>query len=176
MNKKKKKKNNHPKFLYHHTSLAHLKIIEKCGYLKTTESNLLPSSPGTQRLEPQVDDDGEVYGLILRDDNCGYKPVVWLTSQEIPDANSLGLYGTPRADKTEVTIVLPYQNRFIKWRDFADANKMDAKWRYDFEKGRQPNTWYVCRTPIDLSDATEIRINKPVENAENVEAAEAVEE
>ena len=153
-----KKKKQPPKYLYHHTSSVHLEIIKEFGYLKTTASNLFPPDQASRRTRYLFDKNGDAYGEEFFDKHSDYKRVVWLTTQEIPIAHDLGLEGLiPGIDKTEVTIVFRYQPRFLPWKEFAKANNIDEYWQHTLEEGRKPNTWYVCQTPIKLSEAVEIR-------------------
>ena len=143
-----------PRYLYHHTGLANLPSIMADGFMKLTPSNLLPPDDVTAHYEPLYGPDGEQYGERYWDKNQSYKPVVWLMTEEKPDYSKHGLSG----DKTKVTFVFRYSFRFIPWKTFADANRMDPGWRYELEKGKRPRTWYICQTEIPISEAIEIRV------------------
>lgn len=151
-----------PKYLYHHTGYAALPAIMADGYLKLTPSNLLPHDPATAHYEPLYDQNGKQYGMKYWDKNQTYKPVVWLTTEEKPEYEEHGL----SPDKTKITFVFRYSPRFVPWKEFADANKMDPAWRHGLEKGRKPKTWYICQTKINISDAVEIRAETDSPKAE----------
>ena len=138
-----------PKYLYHHTRLTALPSIVADGYLKLCPSNLLPPDDATGHLEPLYGPDGKQYGERYWDKNQGYKPVVWLMTEEKPDYEKHGLI----PDETKITFVFRYSPRFVPWKAFADANKMDPIWRYELEKGRKPRTWYICQTEVQIADA-----------------------
>ena len=148
-----KKKKPVPKYLYHHTGFGHLRMIVEDGFLKRTASNLLPVDKATERYEPIYDKQGNICGDRHTSKSDSYKPVVWLTTEERVIPFEMGL----TSEKTRVTFVFRFSPRFVPWKDFADANKMNPAWRHTFEQGRKPKTWYVCQSNINISEAVEIR-------------------
>lgn len=121
---------------YHYTSRYHLPVILYDGYLKLTESNL--------RLEEEM-----------------YKPVVWLTSAEVLSAYALGLNGGI-ANKTEIKITLRESNNYKNWTIWSHDNRIKKSWANRLASGRNPNNWYICEQPIQLTKETVLKIENVI--------------
>ena len=134
---------------YHFTSLRHWEEIKKCGYIKTTCSNLLPPDKETYQII-----DGKVW-----DKNYDYRRVVWLTDKIKPNEHNLGI-DICIESKTAVRITISSDNvpDIIKWKHFADNAQMNSEWRHIIEHGRQPSSWYVVEHDIPLDCISSVDI------------------
>jgi hypothetical protein len=111
--------------LYHYTCRDGARGIHHTGTILPNPHPLLPSLP----------------------------PLVWLTDLPVPDRQALGLESTIlTCDRTEVRITVDAAKTPIyRWRDFAADRGMRRRDRRPFERGRQPDRWYVAVQPIPLS-------------------------
>lgn len=121
---------------YHYTSKYHLPIILHDGYLKLTESNL--------RMDLEM-----------------YKPVVWLTNSEVLSAYSLGLNGS-MVDKQEIKITLSDSPNYKNWTIWSHDNRIKKSVANRLTSGRNPNNWYVCEQPVQLTKETVLKIENVV--------------
>lgn len=134
------------KYLYHYTSLEHLKEIKKAGYIKKTPSNLL--APKNLRIVDHAWVDPAT-------DN--YYPVVWLTDSESPER--LGIecdHPTLRDAKKRIRISIPKKSYYFKWNKWAQEHNMDREWRKKFTRGFNWQSWYVSEVEIPLESFSEI--------------------
>ena len=129
--------------LYHYTSLYHLEMILKDGYLKLTNSNL---------IEPK---DAHIENGNVVSSTDSYKPVVWFSSLfDFDKAGDCGLSGSI-VDKTEVAIHIDTADfplfPFYKWTDWAIKNNIEKAW-FETLKRTAPlwDTFYVCESKIAL--------------------------
>ena len=113
------------KLLFHYTCLYHLPKILDDGYLKLTESNL--------RIPYQE----------------MYKPVVWLTTSNIPEGHGLD---NCIADKTEIKFTFSFQKHFKYWNNWSKENKMDKNWYKAMTKDCDYETWWVSEKLVFLND------------------------
>ena len=133
--------------LYHFTSLENYVKIAESGYIDLSPSNLLPPDKATMQIRTRSD--GSKY---YWDKNNDYKPVVWLTTEELPDAQAQGL--SPA--KCVIRLAVNYNPlMYVAWSKFADDNRMDEEWRHALEAGRAPDTWYIRTSRIPYSEIIE---------------------
>jgi len=133
-------------FLYHYTSMMHWEQIQKSGYLKLTPSNLLkPQNP-----KIIVQEDG-IRNVV--DETDSYKPVVWLTHDELAQNHAMSKW------KEEIQIAIRYdKSKHHWWIDWKDKNRMNKNW---FKKltchGEKYGSWYVCEEIIPLSEVVFVK-------------------
>lgn len=133
--------------LYHFTSLENYVKIAESGYIDLSPSNLLPPDKATMQIRTRSD--GSQY---YWDKNNDYKPVVWLTTEELLDAQAQGLSQA----KCVIRLAVNYNPLMYEaWSKFADDNRMDKKWRQALEAGRAPETWYIRTSRIPYSEIVE---------------------
>lgn len=123
--------------LFHYTCKEHLPKILKAGYLKLTDSCIIPPD-GTLETE-----------LRCR----AYKPVVWLTDSDCPD--HLGLAGSC-FDKTEIKITVARRSSMKYWKCWKPQKEMPKWWKDAFCKGMNCTSWYVSEEIIPLSSILKI--------------------
>jgi hypothetical protein len=122
-----------PRTLYHYTSTSHWPLIQKAGYLKVVESNILM-------------------------DGTGGPDVVWLTDEpNLTPASAGWARGTP-VDKTKVRITVRV-NDAEPWSSFAMRHHIAQEW-YDAlaSSGGDPNRWWVVARPINQKEWLDVRI------------------
>lgn len=131
-------------YLYHFTALEHLTSILEEKRLRLSESNL------TDWRKHTFDVDAYNEGRLKL-----YKPVVWMTTEEEPDAFALGL-SSAVLDKTVVKITIKKRPCFKKWRQWSRANNINKEWARAIEKGRNSNTWWISELPVGYKDIERI--------------------
>ncbi|MPM10641.1 hypothetical protein SDC9_56974 [bioreactor metagenome] len=143
-----KKEDKIMKVLYHYTSTYHLPKIMKSGYLKLTDSNLKINF-----------DDEELELKRIQKYNEGnlklYKPVVWLTDSEIPNAEDLWLYND-LVDKTCIKITVKKRPHHKKWSKWSKENNIDIKTFIIFKKSGNYKSWWVSERIIKMDDFLKI--------------------
>lgn len=133
-------------YVYHYTALERWELIEKSGYLKLTQSNLLkPVNPHFEKDENGV--------ISFVDETDSYKPVVWLTHSAEATGHSLGTM------KERLQIAIPYnKDKHIWWVEWKDKHRMNKSW---FKKltshGERYGTWYVCEEIIPLEEVAWVK-------------------
>lgn len=123
--------------LFHYTCKFHLPEIFKSGYLKLTDSNLIPPD-GT---------------LLTEIASKKYKPVVWLTDSDATDGH--GLDGS-MYDKTEIRIIIKRNPTMKWWRAWAKQNHMNKEWMKIFTDGYNSSSWYISQEIIPLKEIVRI--------------------
>lgn len=127
-------------YLYHYTALEHVPSILEDKKLKLCESNLTDWSKHT--FDAQAYNEGR---LKL------YKPVVWMTSEEEPDAKALGLASSV-LDKSVIRITIKKRPYHKKWREWSRKNNINKEWAKAVEKDRNSNTWWISEMPVTEKD------------------------
>lgn len=146
-----------PEFLYHYTSIPHMKWIVEDKELKTSPSNL-KLDDGPIRYEPIIRN-GEVVGKRPVNTYANYHPVVWLTANDAAIANETGLYDA----KMGARFVIPTEDlvfHIMRWTDFTTKYHAapDVIKAMKDGNGADWKNWYVCDCPIDLGFVDRIEV------------------
>ena len=120
--------------LYHFTSTYHLPLILNSGFLDLTESN-------------------------LKQDEIGYKPVVWLTRNDTPHGH--GLEGCS-LNKHEVRITINEQEHYENWHIWSRNNRIKTSWAKRLERGYNSTSWYVSESIIPLNIDNLLKIENTI--------------
>lgn len=119
--------------LYHFTSLSHVPLIERDGFLKTTESNI---SEHRQHAGPDV---------------------VWLTTNPDPDYHRGTWEIGSNVDKLQVrfTVLIATKSVF-KWRPWAGSRGIDQSWAEVLARVGGWNSWRVVERNVPRDEWVKI--------------------
>ena len=126
------------KTLYHYTTTEHLESIRTDGYLRTTDSVLLPGAPSFETRTART--------------------VVWLTDSVV--WRQRWQQGST-ADKSEIRFVLRMKEEDVHhWREWARMHGSPPRWMAHIERtggGKQAaNHWFVVEHPISVDKCSRI--------------------